>query len=305
MSATVVYEIALYQGQEADSADPILLERRQLIAKNGVLQLHDGQGNDILCKETDAAAAIRLNPALRTVLAHQQARITCGEDILGQLPMLLERIPDSASLFVNGKGWDAFPTLDGEYVMLPGNCGYDFKPEMNPCWAEYSCSQGGRHYESQLNGYSSIGLLAPGVVIEHGRTDYGGNGGKAAVSIAPFDDFAATFIDWLFRPAVLDDLWSGDSFISTPDLDLFNEAAAAEDHVGSWDNSDASDEPKDDEDDDEEDDDDEDDDEEEDDDDCWGDESCASRYLELHLPQELIDEVRTRFEPNANRTNPA
>ena len=197
MSGKVVYEIARYKGQK--KADPVLLERLQLIAQDGALRLRDAAGNEIPCKETDIASAIGATPALRKVPKRQQARITCGEDVLGQLPALLELIPDDASLFVNDKAWDAFPTVDSEHVMLPGKCDWECAPEMNPCWAEYRCAEGGREFESQLVGFSSIGLLAPGIAIEHGRTDYGGNGGVAAVSITPFDDFAATFIDWLLR----------------------------------------------------------------------------------------------------------
>jgi hypothetical protein len=199
MNETVVYEIALYEGPKPEAA---LLERLQLIAGEGELRLRDVNGNELACKENDIASAIGSNPALRKVPQGQQAQITCGEDILGELPELLEPIPDGASLVVNGKAWDAFPTVDGDDVMLPGHCDYR-PPEMNPCWAEYRCAEGGRDFENQLVGLSSIGLLAPGIAIEHGRTDYGGNGGAVAVSITSFDDFAATFIDWLLWTPIL------------------------------------------------------------------------------------------------------
>lgn len=283
MSSTVVYEIARY---EQRIAGPILLERLQVIAESGSLRLRDGDGNETICKENDVASAIGSNPVLLKVPKDQQAHITCGDDLRGQLPALLEPIPDGASLFVNGKAWDAFPTVHGNYVMLPGRCDFDYLPEMNPCWAEYRCAEGGRSFENQLVGYSSIGLLAPGIAIEHGRTDYGGNGGQAGVSITPFDDFATCFVDWLLRAPILSSFWQGDRDITTPDVDLFAEAATAADHVGYWKDDDADD-------DDDEHDDAEDTDYEDDD---WEDlGSFASRSLELRLPQELIDQVRMRL----------
>jgi hypothetical protein len=70
------------------------------------------------------------------------------------LPALLEPISDGATLFVNDHAWDAFPTLDGGYVMLPGSSYFDDAPEMNPCWAEYRCAEGGRDFENQLINYA-------------------------------------------------------------------------------------------------------------------------------------------------------
>ncbi|QRY53804.1 hypothetical protein [Mycolicibacterium septicum] len=280
-----MYEIARYKGDKADAA---LLERLQLIAEDGALRLRDADGNETPCKGTDIASTIGSTPALRKVPKHGQARITCSEDVVGQLPVLLEPIPDGAGLLVNGKTWEAFPTVDRDAVMLPGHCDFECAPEMNPCWAEYCCAEGGRSFEAQLVGFSSIGLLAPGIAIEQGRTDYGGNGGAAAVSITSFDDFAATFIDWLLRTPILSGFWHGDRDITSPDVDLFAEAAVATDHRGYWEDDDTPDER---------DDCDEDEGEDADDGDgYWADEgSFASRSLELHLPQELIDEVRAHL----------
>ena len=271
MTATVVYEISRYKDQKADA---VLLERLQLIAEDGALRLRDAAGNEIPCKETDIASAIGSTPALRQVPKRQQARITCGEDILGQLPVLLEPIPDGASLFVNDEAWDAFPTVDGNEVMLPGQSYLDDAPEMKPCWAEYSCVEGDR--EGSVGGHSSIGLLAPGIAIEHGHVGHEGNGGPAAVSITSFDDFAATFIDWLLRTPILSDFWYCYSTITSPGVELFAKAAVATDHRGLWEQVEGEDEEA--------------------EDGSWEDEqSFARRGLELHLPQELIDVVRARL----------
>jgi hypothetical protein len=285
MSATVVYELARYKGQKAK---PVLLERLQLIAEDGALRVRDADGNETPCKETDIASAIGSTPALRKILKRQHAHITCDQETLGQLPALLEPIPDGASLSVNDEAWDVFPTVDGDDVMLPGHCDYDSAPKMNPCWAEYRCAEGGRDFEDQLVGFSSIGLLAPGIAIEHGRTEYGGNGGVAAVSLTPFDDFAAIFIDWLLSTPILSGFWQGDRDITTPDVDLFADAAAAADHHGYWEDDETADEDGDE--------------DTGDEDGSWQDEgSFASRSLELHLPQELIDEVRVQL----SAVNPA
>ena len=272
-----MYDIARYKGQRADA---VLLERLQLVAEDGTLRLRDAEGTEIPCKETDIASAISSIPALRKVAKRQQARITCSEEILGQLPTLLEPIPDGASLFVNGKGWDSFPTVDGDQVMLPGSSHLDDAPEMNPCWADYRCAEGGRDFENQLVGFSSIGLLAPGIAIEHGRTEYGGNGGAVAVSITSFDDFAETFIDWLLWTPILSGFWQGDPYLPSPDVELLADAAIAAEHIGYWEHDETPDESED----------------ADDEDVHWKDEgSFACRRLELHLPQELIDEVRARL----------
>lgn len=303
MSTRVVYEIAHYKDQQVD---PVLLEQLQLLAEDGDLRLRDVGGNEIPCAGADIVSVIRSNPALWKVPKGHLARITCGDDVMGQLPALLEPIPDGTSLFVNGKAWDAFPTLELDErgllpgvidgfrpprrptdMMLPGHCDYTCKPEMNPCWAEYRCAEGGHNFEDQLVGHSSIGFLAPGIAIEHGRTDYGGNGGAAAVTTITFDDFATTFIDWLLNTPILSSLWQGDGYITTPDADLFAKAAAAADHVGYWE-EDGTAEDEDDRDDVEEDDTD-------DEDDHWDEGSFASRRLELHLSQELIEQVRARL----------
>ncbi len=277
MDATIVYEIVRYEGEKADAA---LLDRLQLIAEDGVLRLRDANGNETACEETDISAVIASTPALRTAGSRQQARITCGDDIVGQLPLLLEPVPDGATLLVNDEMWDAFPTVEGGHVMLPGQYDYDCAPNMKPCWAEFSCAEGGRDFENQLTGYSSIGLLAPGVAIERGRTEYGGNGGAAAVAVWRFDDFASIFVDWLLRTEVLSGFWQGDRDISSPDVELFAEAAEDPEHEGYWEDADSSDEDEDDPE------------EDEGEDDHWGDQSFACASLELHLPQELIDQVR-------------
>lgn len=277
MSATVLYEIARYEGHKADA---VLLERLQLIAEGGVLRLRETDGDETPCEETDIASVISSIPALRQVLERQQVRITCGEDVLGQLPFLLEPIPDGASLFVNDEAWDAFPTVEGNKIMLPGYCHSDSAPDMNPCWAEYSCAEGDR--EDPLVGYSSIGLLTTGVAVEHGHVSHGGNGGPSAVSISTFDNFAEIFIDWLLRTPILSRFWYSYGDITSPGVDLFGEAAVAQDHHGYWEEDHSS--------------------YQEDtqtgedgtnQDGSWGDEgSFACRSLELHLSQELIDEVR-------------
>ena len=283
MTATVVYEIARYNCHEAD---PVLLERLQLIAEDGALRLRDAGGNEIACKGTDIASVIGSTPALRKVPKRQEARITCCEDILGQLPVLLEPIPDGASLLVNGKDWDAFPTFDGDDVMLPGDCCDDCAPEMNPCWAEYCCAEGDGGYEEQLVGYSSIGLLAPGVAIEQGRISYGSNGGAAAVEVTSFDDFASSFINWLLHTPILSGYWHGGYGLASPGVTLFAQAAVAADHQGYWEEYETPDEK-----------DDRDEGEETDDEDGYCEEPgpLASRSLELHLPQKLIDEVHAHL----------
>jgi len=109
------------------------------------------------------------------------------------------------------------------------------------------------------------------------------------VWITPFENFAALFVDWLFRTPILSSLWHGDRYITTPEADLFHDAASSPDHVGSWEDDRSTD-------DDEEYGEDQGEDTEDEDEFYAEDEDCyASRDLELHLSPELIDEVRERL----------
>lgn len=273
-----MYEIAVFRDKKADAAP---LGRLQLIADEGSLRLRDQDGHETLCDETDVAAVIASTPALRKVGRRQQACIFCDEDIVGQLPLLLEPVPDDATLLVNDELWDSFPTIEGSHIMLPGHCDSDCAPDLETYWAEYRCAEGGRDFHSQLTGFASIGLLRPGVAVERGRTEYGGNGGAIAVTIWQFDDFAATFVDWLVQVPVLSNLWQGDRDISAPDIALIAEAMVAKDLRGYWEDADHAEEI---------------DDEGESQDEDWENEgSFASTDLMLHLPPMLIDRVRSRL----------
>lgn len=274
-----VYEIGRYDFKKGAT---VLVDRLQLITEAGTLMLCSDDGGATPCVGTDVAAAIAATPTLRSIGDRQQAHITCGEDVAGQLPLLLEPVPSDSTLLVNGEEWAAFPTVEGNYVMLPGECDDDCTPTLPLWWAEYRCVEGGADFESQLVGRSSIGLLAPGVAVEHGRTDYGGNGGSAAVSVRPFDDFATLFVDWLERTAILRGFWHGDRGICSPDIELFTEAALAADRCGYWEEADGQEDQE------------EVDNESEESD--WDDVgSFASKRLELHLSSQLVDNVHSHL----------
>lgn len=278
MGATVVYEIARHE-RNRDGQAGALLARAQLVSDDGVLRLRDTAGNETPCEATDIAAVIGSTPAFCEIRNGEEARIACGTDIVPQLPLLLKPVEGGAVTVINGDDWDAFPTIRG-HAMLPGRCDYGADdPETSPCWAEYRCAEGGRDFHDQLVGHSIIGLLAPGIALEYGRTDYGGNGGAADFAIRPFDDLAAAFVHWLLYSPVLNGLWHGDLNIGSAGVDLFAAAAVAPDRQGRWDTQ--------------EDDDDE---VDTDDDGYESDEGTfASRDLDLHLPQELIDQVRVQL----------
>ena len=279
MDTNVVYEIARFQGFEADSA---LLDRLQLIEVGGALRLRDGDGNDILCDGTDVAAVIAAIPALRTVGSRQQARITCGDDIVGQLPLLLRPVPKDAYLLVNDEWWDAFPYADRDHVMLPGECDYDCSPELSTWWAEYRCAEGGADFDSQVMAIRLSACSLPVLQLSAGRTDYGGNGGAAAVSVCQFDDFATVFVEWLLCTPILSNFWPGDQAISSPGIELMTKAASAADRHGYWEVDASPEEPE------------EVDDESEDT--GWDDVgSFASMSLDLHLTPELVDKIRVHL----------
>lgn len=229
----VVYEIARFDGHE-DSAT--LLERMQLVLANGALRVRDTAGSEELCTGDDVASIIGSTPALREIRAGQEARITCGPEIEGQLPFLLVPVfadDDYAECLanVNRHGWAVYPTVDGDHVVIPGGDPFA-EPDMVTLWAEFQVGQG---EWNPLIGNTSIGLLSAGVAIEYAAYDHGGIGGSSAVAICRFDDFASIFIDWLLQSEVLVQLWGGDSSPPLGAADLFSEAATAADRASRWD----------------------------------------------------------------------
>ncbi|WP_197379981.1 hypothetical protein [Mycolicibacterium mengxianglii] len=194
-------------------------------------------GSEIVCTGRDVASTIGSTPALREIRAGQQARITCGSEIEAQLPFLLVPVfgdDDYAECLadVNGGSWAVYPTVDGDYVVIPGGDSFD-EPDMNPCWAEFEVVEG---EWNPLVGYTSIGLLRPGIAIEYARYDHGGIGinSGTVVTVNRIDDFAVVFVAWL-RDSVLGQLWGGDTAPPLNAADLFAEAAGAADRKARWD----------------------------------------------------------------------
>lgn len=233
MDMVVVYEIARFDGQE-DSAT--LLERMQLVLADGALRVRDTSGSEELCTGHDVASTIGATPALREIRAGQEARITCGPEIEAQLPFVLVPVfadDDYAECLadVNGDSWVAYPSIDGDHVVIPGGDPFA-EPGMVTRWAEFQVGQG---EWNPLLGNTSIGLLAPGVAIEYAAYDHGGIGGSSAVAIYRFDHFASVFVDWLLHCEALVQLWGGDSSPPLGAAELFSEAATAADRESRWD----------------------------------------------------------------------
>lgn len=175
---------------------------------------------------------------------------------------------DKTCAEVNDILLSAHPSIDGDYVMLPG---YDdgYGPTMSPCWAEHSVEQG---VWNPLIGKTSIGLATPRVVVEYGHYDQGGIGATSAVAISTFDEFAAVFVDWLMNWDVLATLWGGDYQPFSPVLELFAAAATAPDHRSYCNSEDAEVENE-----------------------NQDETHCVSAYLTLHLPNGLIDQAQVRL----------
>ena len=276
MSSDLVYEIARFDSEE-DGA--LLCERLQLFSVDGALLLRNADDSETRCESADIAAVISSTPSLREIRAGEATHISCSPEIVAELPFVLDPMrpggaSDSCYAKVNGADWMAFPTAEGEHVMLPG-CEESEGPDMSPCWAEQTLEEG---EWNPLIGITSIGLLSPGVALEFGRCDPGGLGVESAVAIRPFDDFSTVFVDWLMNWEVLSGVWYGDSPPYAPTVQLFEIAAEAANHQASWDAE--IDELED---------------EDEDDDDEHGESCSASAHLTLHLSDELIDMIRARL----------
>lgn len=284
MGETVVYEIARYDGWQ-DGAE--LIDRIQLVSIEGTLKLRDASGGEMPCAGDDVIAVISSTPALREIRGGQEARITCVPEIVGRLPFVLEPVMESddtenVSATVNGEQWSAFRTEDGDFAMLPGLDPFD-GPSMDPCWAEFRVEEG---ENNPLIGWTSIGLAMPGVAVEHACYDHGGIGPESAIKIRPFDDFATVFVDWLLNIKVLGGIWGGDSSPYSPTVELFGTAAAAADRKASWSTEEGDDEPDEDEDDEEVD---------------YEPDNSGWTYLELHLPDSLVEKVRGRLKKSGVR----
>jgi hypothetical protein len=277
MASETIYEIAYFDGAGDDA---LVIERTQLLSVDGVLRLSNADGSETRCEGEDPAAVISSTPSLREIRAGSEVRISCDPEIAAELPFVLVPVldgadPDECYVKVNSGGWTAFPTLDGEHVMLPGWDQSD-GPDLSPCWATLSVEEG---EWNPLIGFTSIGVVAPGVAVEFGRCSPGGLGTESAVVLSRFDDFAAVFVDWLLHWEMLNSVWYGDVSPIAPTRQLFAEAAAAANKRAGWN---AEDDKEDNEDDD---------DDEDEDSSHW-----AEAYLELFLSDELIEQVRARLE---------
>lgn len=280
MDGESIYEIAYLDGAEDDAP---VLEGAQLLSVDGVLRLRKADSSEAPCGGEDIASVISSTPSLREIRAGSEVRINCDPEIAAQLPFVLEPVLDGADpeecfAKINGADWMAFPTLEGDHVMLPG-CDQDDGPDLSPCCATLSVEEG---EWNPLIGFTSIGVLTPGVAVEFGRCSPGGLGSESAVAISRFDDFAAVFVDWLLNWEMLDSVWYGDVSPTAPTRQLFDEAAAAANKRARWTA--------------EEDNEDDDSNDEDDDDDVDEDTShWAAAYLELFLSDELVEQVRARL----------
>lgn len=274
MGVGVIYAIARHDG--AGDAAP-LLDRVDLLCMDGVLLLRHTDGCEIPCEGTDVLAVISSTPELSEIRAGEETRIHCAPDLAAQLPFALRPVPAAGNTNdyyakVNDDPWMAYPILTDGSVMLPMSD--ETEPHVEARWAERQVEEG---EWNPLIGRTIIGLATPGVVAEFGWYDHGGIDRRSAVSIKLLDDFATLFVGWLLNDEVLRGLWDGDSYPALP-VELFADAAAAEDHRASWDSRRDDDEAEMDEDD-------------GDDTDEGG--SYAARVsLELHLSSELIERVR-------------
>lgn len=270
MASETIYEIGYLDGAGDDA---LVLEQTQLLSVDGVLRLSRADGSETRCEGVDAAAVISSTPSLREIRAGSEVRISCDPEIAAELPFVLVPVldgadPDECYVKVNGNFWMAFPTLGGEHIMLPG---WDESegPDLSPCWATLSVEEG---EWNPLTGFTSIGVVAPGVAVEFGQCSPGGLGSESAVAISRFDDFATVFVDWLLNREMLDSVWYGDVSPTAPTRQLFDEAAAAANKRAGWT---AGDDKEDDEDEDTS---------------HW-----AAASLELFLSDELVEQVRARL----------
>lgn len=261
MTAEAIYAISRHDGEGVE-APP--LDRVELLSTDGVLLLRDAGGRELPCTETDAIAVISSTPELREIRAGEEARINCAPDIAAQLPFVLQPVradgdPREYYAKVNDEHWMAYPTLHEGSVMLP-MC-EETEPQVEALWAEHYVGEGD---DNPLTGDTTIGLATPTAVVEFSRHDNGGIDSSYGVSVRQFDSIVDVFVDWLLNNKVLCGLWVGYSEPSLP-VQLFADAAVAKNHRADWDARMEN---------------------------AWGGSYIAWASLRLHLPDDVIEQVR-------------
>jgi hypothetical protein len=99
MGTELVYEIARYSVQ---TDAELLIERAQVVDRDGVLWRRIADGSEALAPESDVAALIGADPLLSEVRANQVTRIMAEPAALRELPLVLH---------LPGNGWDLDESL--------------------------------------------------------------------------------------------------------------------------------------------------------------------------------------------------
>ncbi|PQM53312.1 hypothetical protein C5U48_05415 [Mycolicibacter virginiensis] len=261
MSAEVIFAIARHDGTGANAP---VRDRAELLAMDGVLLLRDAAGRETPCDGTYVAAVISSMPVLHEIRAGEDTRINCSPDIAAELPFVLQPVPaggDPCGCYaeVNDVPWMAYPTLHQGSVMLP-MC-EETEPQVETLWAEHYVGEGD---DNPLTGDTTIGLATPSAVVEFSRHDNGGIDSSFGVSVRPVDSIVDVLVDWLLNSDVLRGLWAGDSAPSLP-VRLFEDAAVAQNHQASWEARIENE---------------------------WGGSYISWASLQLHLPGDVIEQVR-------------
>lgn len=159
MGTELVYEIARYSAQ---TDAELLIERAQVVTRDGALWRRVDDGPETRCPDTDVAALIGADPLLSEVRANEVTRISAEPEALRDLPLVL-RVPGDGSdfdesvwseamvkkhlddsdganvrgvyrvVYVNDERWGAFTTSEGE-SLLPEGGDSGSLPLLTPSW---------------------------------------------------------------------------------------------------------------------------------------------------------------------------
>jgi hypothetical protein len=239
----LVYEIARYS-VHADT--DMLIERAQVVSRDGALWRRLDDGPESRCPETDVAAVIATDPMLSEVRANQVTRIMAEPVALRDLPMALQVPGDGAdfddslwsesmferhvsagswerdmcrALYINEARWGACTTSEGDR-MLPEGGDWERLPLLTPCWGKLRfCEEGAA---MTVGGdLTLIGRVTPGVVCWATLPDVDDD----EILLKRRDDDAAMFVEWLLQGSIADQYSSAVAFMDVLLARLFVEAS--------------------------------------------------------------------------------
>ena len=201
-SEQVIYDIARYS-----VADDDLIERAQLVLRDGSWFRRLGSGREKRLAHNSAASALRADEKFHEIRLEEDTRITTTPELLDQLPLILT-VADAGDrsawmLTVNDHTLAPFTDVNGREVALP-NDGQVVRFETT--WVSITFCETG----SMVSGSdtTSIGLNSPGLIVQSTQLDPHIDSPDLPVSLTrrgtSLHDDATAIVGWLGANGLID-----------------------------------------------------------------------------------------------------